>query len=65
MAKGIDPTRDPLATHCDPIEPTCVFDVTSWEDGAQFGVDGPVLLCQTHRLLAPSEIYEQAFPEGS
>lgn len=61
MTKAFDSTRNPLITHCDPIEPTCVFDITSWDDGSQFGIDGPVLLCQTHGLLAPTEIYEQAF----
>lgn len=52
-----DPPPD---QHCDPIEPSCVFDPTSWDWDVDFG---SVLRCKTHGFLAPPEIYEQAFAE--
>lgn len=50
-------------THCDPVKPDCVFDITSWTSHPD--VDGPVLKCKTHGLLAPGEIYDRAFTEDA
>lgn len=58
---AVDPTRPSYpGTHCDPIEPDCVFDPTSWDWDPLLGA---VLRCQTHGMLAPPEVYEQAFAE--
>lgn len=55
MASVVDPTG-PRATHCEPPEPECRFDlVNGWYHHPELGA---IILCELHGLFAPSEVYE-------